>query len=341
MSLVDILKKLVLKKDLTADEISFAMNEILDGKTPASCTAAFLTALRMKGETIEEITSAVEVLKSKGQRLSLKNRDVIDIVGTGGDGASTFNISTASAFVIAAGGVKTAKHGNVAASSLSGSADVLSALGANIMLDTVQNEELLEKIGICFMFAPKFIPSMKNVGSIRKEIKIRTIFNCLGPLINPSGANFQLIGVYDKNLIIPCINVMKNLGVKAGMTLFGECGLDEASIVSKTYYARLQDGEITSGEFNPEEFGIKRASIQDLKGGSPIDNAKIIKDVFENKIKGAKKDIIALNSALAFMVAGRVKNILEGLHLAYNIIETGAASEKLNLFVEGTNEYLR
>jgi len=315
------------------------MNEILEGKLSASIVAAFLTALRMKGETIGEITAAVKVLKEKGAKLHLQNSNVIDIVGTGGDGASTFNISTAAAFVVAAGGVKVAKHGNVAASSLSGSADVLKALGANVLLNVSQNEKLLDKIGICFMFAPKFIPEMKNVAPIRKEIKIRTIFNCLGPLVNPSGADFQLIGVYDKNLVLPSLNVMKNLGVKGGMTLFGECGLDEASSVTKTYYARLLDNKIIEGKFSPKDFGIKTADIKELAGGNPKNNAKIVKEIFNNKIKGAKLDTVALNAACAFLITNRVNSMAEGLNLAYSVIENGLAKEKLEQFIEGTNEY--
>lgn len=341
MDLISILKKLVIKENLSPSEMDFALNEILEGRAESAYTGAFLTALRMKGETIDEITTAVSTLKQKGSRLSLKNRDVIDIVGTGGDGASTFNISTATAFVVASGDVPVAKHGNVAASSLSGSADVLSALGAKIDLTPNQNEELLSKIGICFMFAPKFLPVLKNVSKIRKDIRIRNIFNCLGPLINPSGANYQLVGVYDKSLVLPCISVMKNLGVKGAMTLFGDSGLDEASVISDTHYARLIDGKIQEGTFSPTDYGIKLANVEELKGGTPELNAKIIKDIFKNKENDAKKDVVALNSAFSFLVINKVKTIEEGLNLAYSLIENGMAYEKLNQFIEGTNEYLR
>lgn len=339
--IVDSIKKLVEKIDLEPYEITGSMNEILQGKATNAQVAAFLTALRMKGETLEEITAAVKLLKENGDTLNLNNPDVIDIVGTGGDGANTFNISTASAFVLAAGGVPVAKHGSRASSSKSGAADILETLGANIMLNVEENKKLLDKIGICFMFAPKYNPLMKNAADVRREIKIRTIFNCLGPLINPSGAKTQLIGVYKKDLIEPVCLAMKNLSVEKGIALYGDPGLDEASVVSKTYFAQIKDNNIIKGEFSPEDFKIKKAELKDLSGGSPKENARILKDIFSNKIKGAKKDVVALNSAIGFFVYGKTNSIEEGLNLSYNLIENESAYEKLNSFIEGTNEYLR
>ncbi len=337
---VEILKKLINFENLTKAEIDEVMTDMLEGKLLDSQVAAFLVALRMKGETVEEIVNSVYMLKSKGEKLNLNSKNAIDIVGTGGDGSNTFNITTASAFVVSSGGVNVAKHGARAASSTSGSADVLEALGANIMLNPKQNEEILEELGICFMFAPKFNPLMKNAIKPRKEIKIRTIFNCLGPLINPANTDMQLIGVYDKKLVLLMAKVMAKLGIKNGMTVFGEGGLDEASVVSKTHWAKIKEGKITEGVFSPEEFGIKRASFEELKGGTLEDNAEIIKNIFKGKIQGAKKDVILLNSALAFLIANKVNTIEEGILLADDIIKSGAAYEKLLKFVRKTNEYI-
>ncbi|MCD8024816.1 MAG: anthranilate phosphoribosyltransferase [Candidatus Gastranaerophilales bacterium] len=337
----ELLKKLVRNENLSSVQIKYALNEILNGAVSPVQTAAFLTALRMKGETIDEITAAVELLREKGIKVPLETKNAIDIVGTGGDGANSFNISTAAAFVISAGGVKVAKHGNRSFSSKSGAADVLEALGANIMTDASQNKEIFEKTGICFMFAPNYSPLLKNAANVRKELKIRTVFNLLGPLINPSNVSMQLIGVYDKNLVKPIAQVMSNLKINNGFTVFGECGLDEASVISKTYWARIKNNKITTGEFIPEDFGIKRAKIEDIKGDSPTQNAKIMLDIFQNKIKGAKKDVVALNAALAFLISEKANSIAEGIKYAYNLIDSGAVYEKLDLFIRASNEYIK
>lgn len=337
--IIEALKKLVKKENLSSAEMALCMEELLEERADNAKSAAFLTALRMKGETVEEITSCVKILKEKGQKLSLKNKDTIDIVGTGGDGTNTFNISTATAFVVAAGGVQVAKHGSRASSSKSGAADILETLGANIMLNPAQNEEVLNKVGLCFMFAQKFNPLMKNTAKVRSEIKIRTIFNCLGPLINPSCSKKQLVGVYDKNLVEPIAYVMKNLGIEDGMTISGEEGLDEASVISRTYFARIKDNEITTGSFSPEDFGIKKASLDEIKGGTPAENKETMEGIFQGKIKGAKLDIVVLNSALAFLVSNKVNSVEEGVKLAYDLIESGKAYEKLLEFIRCTNEY--
>ena len=333
--IIEALRKLISRQDLEKEEIKTIMNEMMEGKMPSSQISAFLIALRMKGETIDEITSAVEVLKEKAKKLYL-NKDVIDIVGTGGDRSNTFNISTAASFVVASGGVPVAKHGNRSASSKSGAADILEVLGANIDLDCHQNKIILDKLNICFMFAAKYNPLIKNVLQVRREIKVRTIFNALGPLINPSNAKMQLIGVYDKSLVVPIAHVMANLGVKSGMTLFGECGLDEASVVGKTFYARIKDNSVTTGEFTPEEFGIKPCGLEYISGGEPEENAEIMKNIFLGKESVERKNVVCLNAACAFLIADKVKSLKEGFEFAKSIIDKKEAYGLLMNFIEMT-----
>ncbi len=333
--IIEALRKLISGQNLEKEEMKSIMNEIMEGRLPESQISAFLVALRMKGETIDEITSAVEVLKEKAKKLYL-DKNVIDIVGTGGDKSNTFNISTAAAFVVAAGGVGVAKHGNRSASSKSGAADILEVLGANIDLDCHQNKIMLEKTNLCFMFAVKYNPLIKNVLKVRREIKVRTIFNALGPLINPSNAKMQLIGVYDKNLVVPIAHVMANLGIKSGMTLFGECGLDEASVVGKTFYAKIKDNSVTTGEFTPEEFGIKPCRLEDISGGEPEENAEIMKNIFLGKESINRKNVVCLNAACAFLIADRVKSLKEGFDLAKEIIDKKDAYNLLIKFIEAT-----
>ena len=333
--IIEALRKLISEQNLEKEEMKSIMNEIMEGRLPESQISAFLVALRMKGETIDEITSAVEVLKEKAKKLYL-DKNVIDIVGTGGDKSNTFNISTAAAFVVAAGGVGVAKHGNRSASSKSGAADILEVLGANIDLDCHQNKIMLEKTNLCFMFAVKYNPLIKNVLKVRREIKVRTIFNALGPLINPSNAKMQLIGVYDKNLVVPIAHVMANLGIKSGMTLFGECGLDEASVVGKTFYAKIKDNSVTTGEFTPEEFGIKPCRLEDISGGEPEENAEIMKNIFLGKESINRKNVVCLNAACAFLIADRVKSLKEGFDLAKEIIDKKDAYNLLIKFIEAT-----
>ena len=333
--IIEALRKLISRQDLEREEIKTIMNEMMEGKMPSSQISAFLIALRMKGETIDEITFAVEVLKEKAKKLYL-NKDVIDIVGTGGDRSNTFNISTAASFVVASGGVPVAKHGNRSASSKSGAADILEVLGANIDLDCHQNKIILDKLNICFMFAAKYNPLIKNVLQVRREIKVRTIFNALGPLINPSNAKMQLIGVYDKSLVVPIAHVMANLGVKSGMTLFGECGLDEASVVGKTFYARIKDNSVTTGEFTPEEFGIKPCGLEDISGGEPEENAEIMKNIFLGKESVERKNVVCLNAACAFLIADKVKSLKEGFEFAKSIIDKKEAYGLLMNFIEMT-----
>ena len=333
--ITDIIKKLAEKKDLTDFEMKAVMEKITEGKIMPSQAGAFLMGLRMKGETIDEITSAVEVLKEKAVQFST-DKNAIDIIGTGGDNAGTFNVSTSAAFIVASGGVPVTKHGNRSLTSKSGAADVLEILGADINLDSNQNKKILDKLNICFLFASKYNPLMKNILPVRKDLKVRTIFNALGPLINPSNAKMQLIGVYDKSLVVPIAHVMANLGVKSGMTLFGECGLDEASVVGKTFYARIKDNSVTTGEFTPEEFGIKPCGLEDISGGEPEENAEIMKNIFLGKESVERKNVVCLNAACAFLIADKVKSLKEGFEFAKSIIDKKEAYGLLMNFIEMT-----
>ena len=279
----------------TAKEV---MNAMMDGTATQAQMGALLTALRMKGETVEEITACAMVMREKGLRIN-PVRNVIDIVGTGGDGTNTFNISTTSAFVIAAGGVPVAKHGNRGVSSKSGAADVLEYLGINLNLTPEQSEEILNKSNICFMFAQLYHTSMKYAAPVRKEMGVRTIFNVLGPLANPAGATMQLMGVYDRNLVEPLSQVLANLGVVRGLVVSGNEGMDEVTLTGETYVCEIRHGKLTSYAITPEQFGFRRCALEDLVGGDPKENAQITMDILTGKEKGPKRDVVILNSAMA------------------------------------------
>lgn len=281
--------KLSNKQNLTYDEASQVMNEMMSGETTQVQIAAFLTALAMKGETIEEITGCAAAMRAKGVRL-LHNVEALEIVGTGGDQSNSFNISTTSAIVIAAGGVPVAKHGNRAASSKSGAADCLEALGVNIMITPGQSTKLLESIGICFLFAQNYHASMKYVAPVRKELGIRTVFNLLGPLSNPAGATMELMGVYDESLVEPLSRVMTNLGVKRGMVVYGQDKLDEISMSAPTTVCEINNGHYRSYVIQPEDFGLKRCTKDELVGGTATENAEITKGILSGRIQGAKRD---------------------------------------------------
>ena len=286
--------KLAQRNDLTAQEALEVMNEIMDGKASPVQMSSYLTALSLKGETIEEITGSAKGMRDHCIRL-LHEMDVLEIVGTGGDGANSFNISTTSALVIAAGGVPVAKHGNRAASSKSGAADVLEALGVKINVSPEESAAMLKKIGICFLFAQNYHIAMKYVAPIRKELGIRTVFNILGPLSNPAGANMELMGVYEETLVEPLARVMNNLGVKRGMVVYGMDQLDEISMSAPTKVCEIRDGSYRTYEICPEDFGFVRCRKEDLTGGTPRENAKITMEILNGK-KGAKRDAVALNS---------------------------------------------
>ena len=329
--------KLSKKQDLTYAEAETVMDEIMSGQATPVQMSAYLTALSLKGETIDEITASAAGMRAHCIKL-LHNLDVLEIVGTGGDGSNSFNISTTSSLVIAAGGVPVAKHGNRAASSKSGAADVLEALGVKITLTPERSAEILKKINICFLFAQNYHIAMKYVAPIRKELGIRTVFNILGPLSNPAGANMELMGVYGQSLVEPLAQVMANLGVNRGMVVYGQDSLDEISMCAPTSVCEIRDGKFTSYEITPEQFGYERCEKGALTGGTPAENAEITKAILKGEEKGPKRQAVCLNAGAALYIAGKAASIEEGVKLAESLIDSGAALKKLEEFVEETNK---
>ncbi len=329
--------KLSKKQDLTYAEAETVMDEIMSGQATPVQMSAYLTALSLKGETIDEITASAAGMRAHCIKL-LHDMDVLEIVGTGGDGANSFNISTTSSLVIAAGGVPVAKHGNRAASSKSGAADVLEALGVKITLPPERSAEILKKINICFLFAQNYHIAMKYVAPIRKELGIRTVFNILGPLSNPAGANMELMGVYDNALVEPLAQVMANLGVNRGMVVYGQDSLDEISMCAPTSVCEIKDGKFTSYEITPEQFGYKKCEKGALTGGTPGENAEITKAILKGEERGPKRQAVCLNAGAALYIAGKAASIEEGVKLAESLIDSGAALKKLEEFVEETNK---
>ena len=329
--------KLSKKQDLAYAEAEAVMDEIMSGQATPVQMSAYLTALALKGETIDEITASAAGMRAHCIKL-LHNLDVLEIVGTGGDGSNSFNISTTSSLVIAAGGVPVAKHGNGAASSKSGAADVLEALGVKITLTPERSAEILKKINICFLFAQNYHIAMKYVAPIRKELGIRTVFNILGPLSNPAGANMELMGVYDQSLVEPLAQVMANLGVNRGMVVYGQDSLDEISMCAPTSVCEIRDGKFTSYEITPEQFGYERCEKGALTGGTPAENAEITKAILKGEEKGPKRQAVCLNAGAALYIAGKAASIEEGVKLAESLIDSGAALKKLEEFVEETNK---
>ena len=313
------------------------MAEIMDGTATNAQMGAFLAALRMKGETVTEITACAEVMREKGLKVEVPF-DVMEIVGTGGDEVGTFNISTTSAFVVAAGGVPVAKHGNRSVSSKSGAADVLERLGARLDLTPEQNVEVLKKANMCFMFAQVYHTSMKNVGPVRKEMGARTIFNILGPLTNPARANMQLMGVYREDLVEPMAQVLSNLGVVRGLVVNGSDGLDEATMTGATHMCEIREGKFRTYDLTPEALGMRRCTLQDLVGGTPEENARISRDILTGKLKGPKRDAVILNSALSLYLGIDDCSIPECVKMANEIIDSGKAGDKLEQFVAATKE---
>ena len=329
--------KLSKKQDLAYAEAEAVMDEIMSGQATPVQMSAYLTALALKGETIDEITASAAGMRAHCIKL-LHNLDVLEIVGTGGDGSNSFNISTTSSLVIAAGGVPVAKHGNRAASSKSGAADVLEALGVKITLTPERSAEILKKINICFLFAQNYHIAMKYVAPIRKELGIRTVFNILGPLSNPAGANMELMGVYDQSLVEPLAQVMANLGVNRGMVVYGQDSLDEISMCAPTSVCGIRDGKFTSYEITPEQFGYERCEKGALTGGTPAENAEITKAILKGEEKGPKRQAVCLNAGAALYIAGKAASIEEGVKLAESLIDSGTALKKLGEFVEETNK---
>ncbi|MFN2363192.1 MAG: anthranilate phosphoribosyltransferase [Halarsenatibacteraceae bacterium] len=331
------LEKVVSRKDLTLAEMEFAMDQIMEGETTDSQLAGFLVGLRMKGETISEITGAASVMRSKAAQVDTAATDLIDSCGTGGDGKGTFNISTTTAIVMAAGGLNVAKHGNRSVSSKCGSADLLEALGVKIDLNPREAAKCLEEVGISFLFAPNFHQAMRYAVGPRKEIGLRTIFNILGPLTNPARTDYQILGVYKAELVEPLAYVLKNLGLKSAMVVHGAGGIDELSLAGLNKTAYLKNGEIKEYNFYPEEAGLKQAPLKSVLGGGVAENKKITLDILGGSL-GPKRDVILLNSAAAFLVAGRVQNLKEGVKLAADLIDSGKAKDKLEELVNYSNE---
>ena len=333
--------KIVDKQDLTYDEAYAVMNEIMSGETTPTQNAAFLAALSTKSakaETTDEISGCAAAMRSHALKVE-HDMDVMEIVGTGGDGAHSFNISTTSALVTAAGGVKVAKHGNRAASSRCGTADCLEALGVNINLTPEQCRDLLKEIGICFFFAQKYHTAMKYVGGIRKELGIRTVFNILGPLTNPATPNMQLLGVYDEYLVEPLARVLSNLGVKRGMVVYGQDKLDEISLSAPTTVCEIDNGTFGSYVITPVEFGLKRCQKSDLLGGTPEENAEIVRVILNGKEQGPKRDTVLMNAGAALYLGGKTDSMEEGVKLAAELIDSGAAWKKLEEFIQQSNKF--
>ena len=331
------LNEVLNKKDLSYEMARAVMAEIMDGTATNAQMGAFLAALRMKGETVTEITACAEVMREKGLKVEVPF-DVMEIVGTGGDEVGTFNISTTSAFVVAAGGVPVAKHGNRSVSSKSGAADVLERLGARLDLTPEQNVEVLKKANMCFMFAQVYHTSMKNVGPVRKEMGARTIFNILGPLTNPARANMQLMGVYREDLVEPMAQVLSNLGVVRGLVVNGSDDLDEATMTGATHMCEIREGKFRTYDLTPEALGMRRCTLQDLVGGTPEENAQISRDILTGRLKGPKRDAVILNSALSLYLGIDDCSIPECVKMANEIIDSGKAGDKLEQFVAATKE---
>ncbi|MCI7485360.1 anthranilate phosphoribosyltransferase [Helicobacter sp. 10-6591] len=313
------------------------MNEIMQAKATPVQMAAYLSLLSMKGESIEEITGSALSMRAHCTRLE-HNLDVLEIVGTGGDQSNSFNISTTSAFVIAAGGVPVAKHGNRAASSKSGAADVLEALGVNILVSPQKSLELLQKINICFLFAPKYHTAMKHIASVRKELGIKSIFNILGPLSNPANAQIQLMGVYESALVEPLAKVMSNIGVKRGMVVYGMDGLDEISLSSRTKICEIDFAKFKTYEIEPKEVGYEFCKKEHLRGGDAKENAKITREILSGKDTGAKRQAVCLNAGAALYLAGKTQSFEQGVRLSERLINEGKAEVKLEQFITQSNQ---
>ncbi|WP_026507853.1 anthranilate phosphoribosyltransferase [Butyrivibrio sp. MC2013] len=330
--------KIVNKEDLTYDEAYAVMNEIMSGETSPTQNAAFLAALSTKSaraETTDEIAGCAAAMREHATRVDT-GMDIFEIVGTGGDNAHSFNISTTSAIVAAAGGMKVAKHGNRAASSKCGTADCLEALGVNIVQEPDKCIELLNEVGICFFFAQQYHKSMKYVGSIRKELGFRTVFNILGPLTNPARPAMQLLGVYDEYLVEPLAHVLSELGVKRGMVVYGNDKLDEISLSSTTTVCEIKDGWVKKYVISPEDFGMELCNKEDLVGGSPKENAEITKSILRGE-KGHKRNAVLLNAGAALYIGEKAASFKEGVEMAAELIDSGKAMEVLDKFIEVSN----
>ena len=330
------LAKLMKGNNLAEKEMEEAMSAIMEGKVAPCKLAGFLVALRIKGETIEEITGAARVMRNKAAEISV-SQELIDTCGTGGDGSNSFNISTTTALVLAGGNLHVAKHGNRSVSSKSGSADVLESLGINLELQPEEVEKCLQETGMGFLFAPVFHKAMKHAVEPRRQLALRTIFNILGPLTNPAQADYQVLGVYAPELVRPLCEVLKNLGLKSAMVVHGAGGLDEFSLKGKNKVAYLNQGKIEEYNISPRDAGLKKAGLESLRGGGPEENKKIILDILEGKEKGPKKEVVLFNTAAALIVHQKANNWKQGVKLADDIIASGSPLEKINQLKEITN----
>lgn len=332
------IQKVVDRHDLTEEEAKKVMNAMLSGEASQAQLGAFLTAMRMKGETLEELTGFASVLKEKAQHIAPKIENYLDLVGTGGDRTFTFNISTTAAFVAAGAGLPIAKHGNRSISSKSGAGDVLEELGVNILATPEIVTKCVEEVGIGFMFAQSFNKSMKYVGQARKEMGIRSVFNILGPLANPSDAKAMVVGVYDPDLTDLVANVMERLGVVNGFVVSGEDHMDEFTLTGKTTVSEIKDGRVTTYQVTPERFGLKRATLEELQGGDSKENARITTAILKGEERGAKREIVLFNTAAALYVGGMAENIEKGIDMAAESIDSGKAYKILENLVKISNQ---
>ena len=338
MMIKEAIEKIVSKEDLTYDEAYAVMNEIMSGETSATQNAAFLAALSTKSaraETTDEIAGCAAAMRDHATKVNT-GMELFEVVGTGGDNAQSFNISTTTAIIAAAGGMKVAKHGNRAASSLCGTADCLEALGVNINQSPARCIELLGEVGMCFFFAQKYHTSMKYVGSIRRELGFRTVFNILGPLTNPGTPTMQLLGVYDDYLVEPLAQVLVNLGVRRGMVVYGQEKLDEISLSAPTTICEIKDGWFKSSVITPEQFGFERCSKDDLRGGTPEENAQITRAILSGE-KGHKRNAVLMNAGAALYIGGKADSMQDGITLAAQLIDSGKALQTLNKLIEVSN----
>jgi anthranilate phosphoribosyltransferase len=333
----DRIEKVIRGTDLTEAEMIEVMEQIMSGEATEAQMASFLTALKVKGESIEEITGGARVMREKAEAVELQNYYTVDTCGTGGDALGTYNISTAVSIIAAAGGVTVVKHGNRSVSSKCGSADVLEELGINIELSPEQVTQCVKDIGIGFLFAQKFHSAMRYVGKTRKELGFRTIFNILGPLANPANANAQVLGVFDRSLVFPMAEVLRELGLNKAMVVHGEDGLDEITISGNTYVCELNDGKLAEYTITPEEFELARATVEDILGGDKTVNAQIIRDLLNGQT-GPKRDILLLNAAAALYVGEKATSLKDGITKAAELIDSGKALKKLNELIEKTKE---
>ncbi len=333
-ALLDALRKVVNRENLTQAEAKEAMGVIMRGEATPAQIAAFLVALRMKGETVAEISGFAEAMRESAVKIDTKRRPVVDTCGTGGDRLKTFNVSTVAAFVVAGAGVTVAKHGNRSVTSKAGSADVLEALGFNLQMSPERAKQALDEIGIAFLFAPNFHPAMKHALGPRREIGLRTVFNLLGPIVNPCSLDGQLMGVYEGALTPVVARVLLNLGVKRAFVVHSLDGMDEISVTSATQVSEVKTGEVSTYVVFPEDFGFKRADPRELEGGTAEENAKLMKALLSNELEGPKRDVVVLNAAAAIVSAGLTDSIKEAIPIADESIKSGAALKKLEALIE-------